>query len=272
MSRSPRNASNPRSLFVAISLAFCLTALLISEFLPEGLVASSGMLLANLAVLASASIAAYRAFSLKTLSGFCKGIVFVSFALTYPLSGVVHLLRPISEYRGFFDLISDIFSHPRLIVYSTLLSALALCALWLGMNRGGSPAGIQVSIRYYFPALLLILGFLFFLSGAMANVALFGSIEAVFRGMTTVDRSSDIAGGSARYYFISRWFAWGSASAGDLCPFTIEESETMENWRRNSDPRSSSACQYLLERRTQRRINGGAPDGSHGFSTASGGF
>jgi oligosaccharide repeat unit polymerase len=45
----------------------------------------------------------------------------------------------------------------------------------------------------------------------MANVALFGSIEAVFRGLTAIDHSTDFGDGSARYYFISRWFAWGAS-------------------------------------------------------------
>jgi hypothetical protein len=192
---------------LAIGFTFILAAFLIAvvPLLPGRIVERSGMLLANLAIFVAALAMGYRSLCKKTISGVCTCLIFTSFSVTYPLSGVIHLIRPTVAFRGFFDLIYD---APDLIGYCTLLVFLAFVALSVGMNDTCAVSHDQEPIKYS-PPLLLVLGLLFTVTGLAANIPLFGSVGAAMKGVTIVNRSAEIGGGIARYYFVARWLAWG---------------------------------------------------------------
>ena len=137
-------------------------------------------------------------------------VVLVAFGLIYPVSAFAHLIVAEGERFGPFDLVMSARSPRVGLIYAALgLISVALGGLVLGMGRIQEPdAGHarRLRVRRW---LLVTLGLLFCVLGTWGFLALFGSPVGFLEKMVSVDRSSPIPVGLARYYNLSRWLSWG---------------------------------------------------------------
>ena len=163
------------------------------------------------AVVITAIISSYAYYELKSLvlERMCIGLVLISFVFAYPLSAVIHLWRPESDSRGFFDLVQDT-GNNTLIWPSLGLVALALIAMVIGIKKQNkiyfnSYQKISLVPRKIY----LIFGLTLIMLGFYSNIVLFGSLESTISHMQVIDRNTEIGGGIARYFFFTRWLSWG---------------------------------------------------------------
>lgn len=179
-------------------------------FVPDEFIIGGKETLIAAAILLTLSLAeALKWLNTGTVFGFAQGISIISFIVAYPLSAVVHLVRSDRIRLGFYHLTDYSSSELGLIWHSLFLIALAYIALRLGIYRNDPPQDEQpLSFNQSLP-LLFILGVVFIAIGLWANVELFNISGMNLTALTVVDRSSVFEMGSARFYFMGRWLAWG---------------------------------------------------------------
>ena len=138
-------------------------------------------------------------------------MVLVAFGLVYPVSAFAHLVVTEGERFGPFDLVISKTGGPSVgLIYAALgLIAVALMGLVIGMGRvqtQGTGDACRLRVRRW---LLVTLGLLFCAFGAWGYLVLFDSPAGILERIFSIDRSSPIPVGLARYYNMSRWMSWG---------------------------------------------------------------
>jgi hypothetical protein len=138
-------------------------------------------------------------------------LVLGTFLLTYPLSAFVHLTGADYVSLGFYE-VAALDTHTQLhhVYLSLALVFLAQLALWWGLvparptppEKG--PHLVRVRSR-----LFVLAGFVFTLIGIAGTTMLFSGPGESFENIATVDRSRQLAEGTARFVFMSAWLSWG---------------------------------------------------------------
>lgn len=169
----------------------------------------AGVLAALLLVISAAIL--LRA-AVKTGS-FINGhtLVLGTFLLTYPLSAFVHLTGTDYISLGFYE-IAALDPHTQIhhVYLSLALVLLAQLALWWGL----SPARPRVLLNgphlvRVRSILLILAGATFTLIGVAGTYLLFSNSGEMVQDVATIDRTRQLAEGSARYVFMSTWLSWG---------------------------------------------------------------
>jgi hypothetical protein len=140
--------------------------------------------------------------------GLAVALIWIAFALAYPISGLAHLVMPDGQYRGFIDIIRDSSVDYDALSYSIAAVATAQFSFQLAFStklRGPNRTNRQLSMPAGFipvSAGLLALGFISF-------VMLFGTASLV-NDLTYINRDFEVMSGLARYVFMSQWSVWGA--------------------------------------------------------------
>jgi oligosaccharide repeat unit polymerase len=195
-----------RGLFAAIAALVAATLFVRGERIGAP---GAGALAAILLVISSAML--LRA-AVKTGS-LVNGYTFVlgTFLVVYPLSAFVHLTGKDYVSLGFYEIAAlDPHTQAHHAYFSLALVLLAQLALWWGL----APARPQASSNDHHlvrvrSTLLVLAGFVFTLLGAAGTYLLFSSSGESLQDIAALDRTRELAAGTARFVFMSEWLSWG---------------------------------------------------------------
>jgi hypothetical protein len=198
------------SLSIALGISV-LSALVIAAFLIRDFIALPPAFIFSLALLSIGLYLSYRYYRQKKSIINGLAIVIAAYTVTYPLSAVIHLVGTNGDRRGFLDLVRPALSDSWTIHYSVILMGIALLSLYCGMSHAdrckrdwANP--IQLGVLPMF-----VFGILFTILGVVGTVRLFADANSLASELATLDRTREIGGGLARYFFMSRWLQWGLA-------------------------------------------------------------
>jgi hypothetical protein len=195
-----------RGLFAAIAALVAATLFVRGERIGAP---GAGALAAILLVISSAMLlrAAVRTGSL--VNGYTLALG--AFLVVYPLSAFVHLTGKDYVSLGFYEIAAlDPHTQAHHVYLSLALVLLAQLALWWGLAPARPQASSNdphlVRVR---STLLVLAGFVFTLLGATGTYLLFSSSGESLQDIAALDRTRELAAGTARFVFMSEWLSWG---------------------------------------------------------------
>lgn len=140
-------------------------------------------------------------------------LVIIAFAFAYPFSTFAHLLEPEAGPRGFYDIVrgGGPFALQK-FYFAFLIMYLSFAALVIGLQSQNRSRLRRDQIPKVSVQVFATWGLVFTVIGAVSTakiITIVGGQAFSAGSLYTVDRLSEIGGGSAKYVFMSQWLAWG---------------------------------------------------------------
>ncbi len=195
-----------RGLFAAIAALVAATLFVRGERIGTP---GAGALAAVLLVISSAMLLRAVVKTGSFMNGFTLALG--AFLVVYPLSAFVHLTGKDYVSLGFYEIAAlDPHTQAHHVYLSLALVLLAQLALWWGLAPARPQASSNdprlVRVR---STLLVLAGFVFTLLGAAGTYLLFSSSGESLQDVAALDRTRELAAGTARFVFMSGWLSWG---------------------------------------------------------------
>ncbi|WP_341746615.1 O-antigen polymerase [Dermatophilus congolensis] len=134
----------------------------------------------------------------------------IDFAITYVVSGLIHLTGTLSTSRGFYEAIpNNPYSNDTGLLQAALTTPLALSALTIGLlirwRRNNTPTNSATySMATSHPILTLTAGLTLTTAAAIGSIRIRGHLAN-----SAGERVIGVDGGMARYAFLASWMPWG---------------------------------------------------------------
>ncbi|MGA3333901.1 MAG: hypothetical protein ABSC62_07025 [Terracidiphilus sp.] len=195
-----------RGLFAAIAALVAATLFVRGERIGTP---GAGALAAVLLVISSAMLLRAAVKTGSFMNGYTLALG--AFLVVYPLSAFVHLTGKDYVSLGFYEIAAlDPHTQAHHVYFSLALVLLAQLALWWGLAPARPQASSNdphlVRVR---STLLVLAGFVFTLLGAAGTYLLFSSSGESLQDIAALDRTRELAAGTARFVFMSEWLSWG---------------------------------------------------------------